>query len=173
MLLTGDRFLLREIQIRGRTSFIEYPLTVHENQRQQRNWNTNTGADSDYLPPESFYRLNDGSFQKGKQSSSPDSAAHIRRFPPFHPLTDWLRGPEEPTGFIGFWNHRIPPLDSHRFPRCRIRFQDFSVHPASVRPAYCQVPVKRSFQCACSRWRISRKFPFEPAQSSRPSQGYR
>ena len=81
------RLLHRAILIRRRTSFSEYPVAVHDPGGNERRWSTNTGFDSDYLPPVSFVHRSVGSVQDGKLSSPPDSADRIHWFPPFHPFT--------------------------------------------------------------------------------------
>ena len=137
---------------------IPQPFTKTSGNR--KNWSTNTGFDSDYLPPESFYSRSVGSPQDGKLSSSPDSAVRIRRFPPFHPFTGFAvrirrtsrldRVRESSASTIG--HSPFPPVPdslSGLFSLSRII-------PAGILPVSCT----RSFQCACSRWRISRKFPF-------------
>ena len=158
----------------GEPLSVNHPLPFSKTGGNRRMRNRNTGADSDYLPPESFDRRSVRSYQDRKLSSSPDSADRIRGFPLFHPFAGFVVRIRNTHNLTGFGNNRLPPADIHRFPRCRIRFQDLSVHPASFRPADCQCLVQVSFQCACSRVGKSAKISISSiTQSSRLSQRYR
>ena len=144
---------------------MNFPQPFTRTDGNTRIWSTNTGFDSDYLPPEYFDRRSVGRVQDDKLSSSPDSAVRIRGFPPFHPFTglavrirrySQLRRVRESSASASGHSPFPPVPDSLSGP-----FDPSRIFPAG------RLPVSRtkSFQRACSIWRISREFPFRALPS--------